>query len=281
MWGITIGGASGTPSPAAPRVMRANQGVLDHVQRTLASGSRIARGADDPAGLIAAERLRAELTTLEVESHGLERTEAAANIAGGALHEISGMLSEAGAIAVANANAGGMSDAEREANQLNLDSILGSIDRIASATTFNGTRLLDGSAMFSAAGASVGVPSAGTADLGAIVSGGATYRLSDARTGGAIHGDATLTGASVRGAAAQIGNAVGRIGAFVRSTIEPAKRTLAVAIENTAAAHAVIRDTDFAAQSAALARTRAMRDASLTALALANAAPQRALGLLS
>lgn len=280
MRGVIPGGGLNAPSLAAQRVFRFNQSALDHVQRTLASGTRITRGADDPAGLIAAERLRAELTVLEVESRGLERTEAAANIADSALREVSGMLGEAGAIAIANANTGGMSDAERDANRLALDSILHSIDRIAGTTAFNGTRLLDGSASFAGAGGSVAVPSARTGDLGLIGSGGASYRLSDAKTGGAIHGDAERTMASIREAATQVGGALGLIGAFARHTIEPAKRAHAVAIENTAAAHSAIRDADFAAQSSALARTRALRDASAAVLTLSNSVPARALGLL-
>ena len=40
------------------------------------------------------------------------------------------------ALAVSSANTGGMSDAEREANQIELDSILQTVDRITQSTSF-------------------------------------------------------------------------------------------------------------------------------------------------
>lgn len=262
------------------RLLNANQSALNAVGRRLAAGDRIARGADDPAGLIASERLRAELAGLDAETRGLDRAEAVAAVAEGALREVSGLLGDARALAAANANTAGLSNAEREANRLALDSALQAIDRIAATTTFNGGRLLDGSVTLAAAGGSVGVVSASTSELGRVDSGGKTYRLSDARSGGAISGDPQLTLASIRQAAEQVGVALGAIGAFVRNTIEPARRSWAVAFENTTAASSVIRDADAAFESSAWTRARTLRDASLTALTLAQSSPARVSALL-
>ena len=51
-------------------------------------------------------------------------------------------------------------------------------------------------------------------------------------------------------------------------------------LENTAAAESVIRDTDFAAETAALTRQQIMAQAATQSLAIANAQPQAVLALL-
>ncbi len=51
-----------------------------------------------------------------------------------------------------SANDAGLSSEEKEANQQQIDSILQSIDRIASTTSFQGTKLLNGSFDFTVSG---------------------------------------------------------------------------------------------------------------------------------
>src|SRR5262249_9099460 len=133
---------SNLQSMVAQRNYAAASGVVNSSLLRMATGSRINRGADDPAGMITSDQLSAALATLSAESSGAERTDAIANVADGALSEVSGLLSEANAAAVANANTGGMSQAERDANQMEIDSALQSVDRIAGTTTFDGQRVL-------------------------------------------------------------------------------------------------------------------------------------------
>jgi flagellin len=66
------------------------------------------------------------------------------NIAEGGLQEISNMLVEVQSLVGQTANEAGVSAEEREANQLQIDNILASIDRIANSTSFQGTKLLNG-----------------------------------------------------------------------------------------------------------------------------------------
>ena len=61
------------------------------------------------------------------------------------LQEISSMLVELQSLVGKSANEAGVSQEELQANQLQIDSILQTIDRVANATSFNGTKLLDGS----------------------------------------------------------------------------------------------------------------------------------------
>ncbi len=138
----------------ARRLEQGDVAVASSMEK-LATGLRINRGADGPAGLIASEDLRAALKVLEAEARAMERTDMVANVADGALGEMSELLSDANAAEVAMANSAGLSDAEREAYQMEIDSARQSVDRIAATTTFNGQKLLDGSMTLSSGGASV------------------------------------------------------------------------------------------------------------------------------
>lgn len=111
----------------------------------LATGLRINRGADDPAGLIASERLRYETRAIQ---QAIENSSRAANVVStteGALNEVNALLLDLQALVVEAANKGAMTATEVNANQLQIDSILSSLDRIANTTTFAGKKLLDGS----------------------------------------------------------------------------------------------------------------------------------------
>jgi flagellin len=73
-----------------------------------------------------------------------DRADQVVNIAEGGLQEVSGLLTELQGLVTATANKAGLGESEKAANQLQVDSILQTIDRIASATSFQGTKLLNG-----------------------------------------------------------------------------------------------------------------------------------------
>jgi flagellin len=126
------------------RVLNANNNVLSMSLERLSTGLRINRGKDDPAGLIASENLRAEIRGLDQAIKNAERADQVVNIAEGGLNEISALLTELQSLVVQTANTGGLSREELEANQLQIDSILQTIDRVSSATSFQGLKLLNG-----------------------------------------------------------------------------------------------------------------------------------------
>jgi flagellin len=131
-------------SMLAQRVLgQQNKGLVTSLER-LSTGLRINRGADDPAGLIASENLRAEKRAIEAAIGNAERAEQVVNVAEGGLQEISNMLLELQSLVGSTANDAGVSKDEKEANQLQIDSILQTIDRVANATSFNGVKLLNG-----------------------------------------------------------------------------------------------------------------------------------------
>jgi flagellin len=126
------------------RVLGANNTMLGTSLERLSTGLRINRGKDDPAGLIASQNLRAEMKGLDQAIKNAERADQVVNITEGGLGEISSLLNELQALVTQSANDGGLSSEEKQANQLQIDSILQTIDRIAGATAFQGKKLLNG-----------------------------------------------------------------------------------------------------------------------------------------
>ncbi len=135
----------------AQRILRANNRNLAQSLERLSTGFRINRASDDPAGLIASENLRAEKSALSAAIGNAQRAEQVTNIMEGGLQEISTLLQEVQGLIGQNASEAGLSTEEKETNQLQIDQIIQAIDSIASNTTFNGVKLLNGSHDFQVA----------------------------------------------------------------------------------------------------------------------------------
>jgi len=132
------------PSQIARRNLSENNKGLNTTLERLSTGLRINRGKDDPAGLIASENLRAEKSSLTAAIANAERADQFANIAEGGLSEISNLLTDLRGLVTASANTSGISAEEKSANQLQIDSILQTVDRLSEATNFQGIKLLNG-----------------------------------------------------------------------------------------------------------------------------------------
>lgn len=129
---------------AQHNLARSNENLEVRLQR-LSTGLRINRGSDDPAGLIVSERLRSELSGIGQGINNAERASSVISTAEAALTEVSDLLSSIRALVVEAANSGAVSLEEKRANQLQIDSAIDSITRIANTTSFAGLKLLDGS----------------------------------------------------------------------------------------------------------------------------------------
>jgi flagellin len=125
---------------------------LNTTMEHLSTGLRISRGKDDPAGLIVSERLRSEISAVGQAVSNTQRAKLIVSTAEGALDEVSSLLKDIQAKIVEAANRGAFSDEEIEANQLQIDSAIDSVTRIANTTTFAGRKLLDGSLAYETTG---------------------------------------------------------------------------------------------------------------------------------
>ena len=111
----------------------------------LSTTKRINRASDDPAGLIAVSQFNSELTGVDAALGNAQRANSMLDTAGGALTEISSLLSSISTLVAQSGSASTLTAAEKAANQMQIDSAIDAIDRIVRTTTFNGQRLLDGS----------------------------------------------------------------------------------------------------------------------------------------
>ena len=132
---------------AQNRLQSSNNDLQTALTR-LSTGLRINSGADDPAGLIASESLRSEITSLNSSISNTRRASQIVSTADSALGQVSSLLNDVRGLVVEAANSGALSDEEIAANQLQIDSSLEAINRIAQQTTFQGKKLLDGSLDF-------------------------------------------------------------------------------------------------------------------------------------
>jgi flagellin len=132
---------------AQQNLANANNSLQTALTR-LSTGLQINTGADNPSGLIAAASLGSDITGVQ---QGINNSQLAGEIistADGGLSQVQQLLNTIQGLVNQSANTGALSTDQIAANQLQVDSSLQAIDTIASTTTFQGKRLLDGSLGF-------------------------------------------------------------------------------------------------------------------------------------
>src|SRR5438128_7736695 len=97
----------------AQRVLRKNNDALNVSLERLSTGLKINTGADNPAGLIASENLRAEKTGITTAIDNAQRASNIIGTAEGGLNEVSSLLNELQGLVGSTANAGGLSLEEK------------------------------------------------------------------------------------------------------------------------------------------------------------------------
>lgn len=124
-------------------LLRNDQAVSRSLEK-LSSGLRINRAADDAAGLVISEQMRAQITGLNQAIDNTETGVAMLQTAEGALDEVNSLLNKARELVLHAANEGANDRSQLEADQAELDNVINSISRIAETTQFGTKRLLDG-----------------------------------------------------------------------------------------------------------------------------------------
>lgn len=161
-------------SLTAQRNLTSSQNMLSSSLERLSSGLRINSAKDDAAGLAISERFTAQIRGLNQGVRNANDGISLAQTAEGALKEVTSNLQRIRELAVQSANSTN-SASDRTALQEEVSQLVAEIDRVASNTTFNGTKLLDGSFTSKAfqVGANAGetvtissIASSATSDLG-------------------------------------------------------------------------------------------------------------------
>lgn len=110
----------------------------------LSSGLRVNSAKDDAAGLAISERMSTQVRGLTVAARNANDGISLAQTAEGALGKVGDMLQRMRELAVQSSNATN-SKTDREALQSELSQLRDEVDRVAKTTSFNGSKLLEGS----------------------------------------------------------------------------------------------------------------------------------------
>ena len=121
-----------------------NTSALSSNLEKLSSGYKINRAGDDAAGLAISEKMRAQITGLDVAQKNAKDGISLVQTAEGALTEVHDMLNRMVELASQSANGTYDNETDRDNLQKEMDQLLEEIDRIADSANFNGINLLDG-----------------------------------------------------------------------------------------------------------------------------------------
>lgn len=174
-----------------------NKALSSSLQK-LSTGLKINSGADGPAALVISEKMRAQIAGLNTAIDNTNKAVSLVQTGEGALNEMNSLLDKARSLALDSANAGVNDTDAFQANQAELTNILGTINKIATSTQFNGKNLLDGtggSGTLSSSQAGATFSGAAAASLG---SSSYTFNVTTAAAKASVAGGAftTITAAS-------------------------------------------------------------------------------------
>ncbi len=267
------------------RQMLKNDAAITKSLEKLSSGLKINRAADNAAGLIVSEQLRAQLNGLQQAMANTEAGVAVVQTAEGALDEMNQLLSKANKLLLSSASTASSDTAQKRANAQEFSNIRQSLSRIISQTQFAGQKLLNGG--FSNVKSKI-------VQLGAF--GGQSIKITISNFKcvlqsflgmTALHFDGAASSAGLKSALKLVSKAItavtkkrGDLGAIQANALETNLNSLRVTYENLKSAESTIRDVDFAEESATFTRNTILVQSATSMLAQANQLPQNVLKLL-
>ncbi|XOV88285.1 MAG: flagellin [Pseudomonadota bacterium] len=220
-------------SMTAQRNLNSSQSSLTTSLQRLSSGLRINSAKDDAAGLAISERFTSQVRGLMQAARNANDGISLAQTAEGALKEVSNNLQRIRELSVQSAN-GTNSASDRAALQTEVSQLVAEIDRVASQTTFNDIKLLDGTFSNKAfqIGANAGetinvsnIASSRTGDLGAALTSTVT---GGAVTGGLSAGDLLINGVDVGTVAGDAKTIAAQINSLSGANVTAAANSLTV-----------------------------------------------------
>ena len=260
---------------------------LNNATERLSTGLKINRASDDAAGLYIATGLESQLSGLEQCQTNIQLGINVLNIAEGDLTTIQDNIMRIKDLATQAAN-GTYSTSARSAIASEIDARIAEIDRIASASNFNGIQLLTGSSNMGTNGLVIHVGS-GNSGNDAITVNSSVFS-NGTHTGIGLTWDKATSVSSVANAntfistcEAALTNVTDKrtsIG-VAQSRLEMAAEGLATTIENVSSAKSTIMDTDVASEVADYTKHQILQQISTSILTQANQAPSVALSLFS
>lgn len=247
----------------------------------LSSGSRINRAGDDAAGLAISEKLKASIRGLGQAKRNAHDGISLVQTAEGGLNEIGNILVRLRELSV-QAASDTIGVEERQYIDMEYNSLVREVDRIANVTNFNGTALLNGTQV-PPLEFQVGINNDPTNDrlIYNVGEQNATSENLGISETGIKNKDNAQTNlakldvaiSKVNGQRAELGALQNRLGSTIRN--------LGIQTENLSQANSRIRDTDYAVESSELTKQSILQQSGVSVLSQANTSQMNALKLIS
>jgi len=242
-----------------------NQRAINTSLERLATGSRINRGADDPAGLVAAEGFKTDIRRLEARIESYEINNLRLGIQDAGVGELGSLVQELNGLIVTAANGDALGDNELDALQIEADSIIEAIDLIALTSSFKGEQLLAGYVAGSLGRRELENPDdPGSEDT-------TTVSLASLRTGGRLDfrsGELEKAQEIVGDVSESLATARGSIGNKIRQN-DSLLRVAETELINVSDALSQIQDTDYARETGELIRNQILQEATIRSIQMA------------
>jgi flagellin len=255
----------------------------------LSTGLRINRASDDAAGLGVSENLRTQVNGTAQANRNAQDGIAALTIAEGAGNEISAILQRMRELAVQTSN-DTFTSVERAYSESEFRALTSEIDRIAAVTNYNKQQLLSstagrfGSVGMGASQSTLWIDANSRNGIDSVTISIATLTTD---VSGLNIGTQHLTSqtssvnsiSNLDSAIDSVNRMRSDIGAYI-NRLEHAINNLNISNTNQQSAESLIRDVDFANETAKYTRNQILTQSGTAMLAQANAVPQSVLQLL-
>lgn len=256
-----------------------NSGVARAMER-LSSGSKINRSADDAAGLAASEKIRADIRGLKQVDRNAQDGISLTQVAEGSLSQIASMLIRLRELGV-QAASDTINDENRKLLGREYSQVKEEIDRIANATEFNGTKLLNGSGKsmdFQINTRNQPMVDRITFDPSQADMGTVSLGINESSVDDKVSAQQSLDMIDqAMSSVSDVRAVLGSIQSRLNTTTENIQNNL----ESLTVANSRIKDTDIAEESSELTKKNMMLQAGTSILAQANQQPGQALALLT
>lgn len=279
---------SNVPSITASRILSNNRSALEEAMERLASGRRINSSADDAAGMAVAAKMRADIRSLNQAVRNTNDAISLVNTYDGAASEVESILIRMRELAV-QAKTGTYTTSDLTNANFEYDALKTEIVRIAATTTFNRQNIAGASGTTGGTGSAannvtffLGADVARTGN--SITFAGESLNLNMTTSASDLKSitdatNATSAVATVDDALVKLSENRAKAGAMI-NRLEHTVANLMNVSQRLQEAVSGIEDTDYAAESANLAKGMILQQAGTAMLAQANQAPQYVLLLL-
>ena len=284
------------------RSYAASQAGMEQNIERLSSGLRINKAADDAAGLAISDRMDNQIRGMQQANRNVQQGNNLLQTAEGAMNEVGNILGRMRELAVQSAS-DTVSGDDRDSIDLEFEQLKSEIDRIAKGTSYNGMGLIDGSADGASEKITLQVGADNNAqdqlsfnladfrvdDGSSAISTFAGVQLTDGASSPANKNFQDLdldTAATSQWAISALDQAIeavndqrATVGAL-QNRLEFTSSNLMGSIQNNSASMSTIRDADFAAEAADLAKNQILVQSGTSMLAQANSLSQNVLALI-